>query len=95
METQKICYATRSIETEAGHQYMLTYAITVDEIDILGSIMECYGIEIHMTGDNTDNCRAIRAITANADEIERIADLLCRGIVFPADLEETLENLLP
>lgn len=94
MGDRKMECASQSIKTEGGDVYRLTYEILIDEMEIFDSVIENYGIAIRMLGDKMEKYKELHAITANADEINRIAGLLSRGTVFPDDLEEVLENIL-
>lgn len=94
MTSRKIECASQDVRTEVGEAYSLVYEIIVDEFELFGSVIETYGVAIHMVGAGRARSREIHAITVKADEIERIVRLLSRGTVFPDDLEETLENIL-
>lgn len=94
MTEQKIDYESHNVEVEPGEKYKLSYAIIVDEIDIFGGVLESYGLRVRMTGAGVEKEKVIHGITFSADEIERIIGLLSRGLVFPDDLAETLDNIL-
>lgn len=94
MTERKIEYASQHVVTDAGRNCLIRYAITVDEIEIIESLIECYGVEVHLVSADKEECKTIRCITTKVESIERILRLLSDGLVFPEDLEETLENIL-
>jgi hypothetical protein len=94
MTERKFASITKNTVSESGNAYELKYSIIVDEIKVVDSVIECYGIEVTLISGGDERSKQVRCITSRADEIEKIYNLLSGGTVFPDDVEYVLDDLL-
>ena len=91
---RRIFYSSKKINGDNSMEYELSYLILVNELYVLNTCLEGYGISIRMESGNGQKEKSIPNITLFSSEIETLIEKISRGIVLPDDLEDVLDSLM-
>lgn len=85
--------AERSVETETGQAYRISYYILAEEVVAADHVLcENYGVRIVTAGKSGVQSESMRRITLCLSKVNQLVQMMATYLVTPSTLRDIVEN---